>query len=631
MSGLVGSLLFDSDGLEFTLDMAKTLIFTHEAQIKNWGKDNLNIARVHHGKTLADKQPVCNEDESIWVMIEGEIFNWEGEKENLINRGCRFRYPHNDAEYCLRLWEAKGEKGLRELNGSFVLVIYNSKDRELNIVTDRFSSCPLFYYYDDHGLIFATQLSPLLLYDRLPKELDRTAVFDFFTFKAVQTGKSYYKSVRVLLPATIFKFALHAASKKKYWDMQYHDEKHSEEYFVEALADGIKRSVERRTSDSKKRYGVLLSGGLDSRAVLACIDSNVKGITLGDYFNREVSIAKKTCEIKGCEHIFLKRDSNYFPRILDRSVRLGNGMFSFVHAHNLGFVNEITNQCDVLLSGFGFDTFFKGLHIPMKGITLFGSRFEILVPRLSSSASPDAVADLMLKESLYGKGSEMIFRAEFRNEQKDYLYSAVRTLVREALNCGGSDAHRMMDFFVFHGALQVPEYLHVLHNRAFIKERTVSFDNELFDIYLKMPYPMRANGKVFRKVLKRIDPCLASLPSANTGFRADIPPVYEKCLLFGKSILRAARIIPREGQGLPDPTFTRGSWPEYSELIRRNESMKLIINSLINDNNSLDPMLFDIPNIRKMFNNHLDRKENYVDLLLLLMTFGSWHQKYGLK
>ena len=144
-----------------------------------------------------------------------------------------------------------------------------------------------------------------------------------------------------------------------------------------------------------------------------------------------------------------------------------------------------------------------------------------------------------------------------------------------------------------------------------------------------MPYSMRKGGRVFRKVLRKLDPKLASLPNANTGFRGDISPALERCLLLGKSMLKGIGFIPREGQLVPDPTFTMGSWPEYSELIRRNEKLKCIMHSLIKDEKALNHRIFDTSYIQKIFQDHLSKRRDYTEILLLLMTFGRWQQKYG--
>jgi hypothetical protein len=78
-----------------------------------------------------------------------------------------------------------------------------------------------------------------------------------------------------------------------------------------------------------------------------------------------------------------------------------------------------------------------------------------------------------------------------------------------------------------------------------------------------------------------------------------------------------------------NPTYTQGSWPNFTELIRYNEKLKNIIESTIEDPGCLNPSIFNIPRIKEMFEEHLNRKANYTEFLFLLLTFGRWHKKYG--
>ena len=131
-------------------------------------------------------QPIFNDDQSILIMLEGRIFDYEKTKKHLINQGYKFKCKHSDAEYCLHLYEEMGENAFGKLNGCFVIAIYNLSTEKLLLVNDRFSSRPIFYYYSNekHGfnLFFGTQVASILVSSRITRELDPRAIFEFFTF-----------------------------------------------------------------------------------------------------------------------------------------------------------------------------------------------------------------------------------------------------------------------------------------------------------------------------------------------------------------------------------------------------------------------------------------------------------------
>jgi hypothetical protein len=199
-----------------------------------------------------------------------------------------------------------------------------------------------------------------------------------------------------------------------------------------------------------------------------------------------------------------------------------------------------------------------------------------------------------------------------------------------------TSVHNLWDYFVTHSIYKHFTFLNVTCIRAHIDERTVIFDNDLFDVYLGMPPSLRLGGPVYRQAIRRLSPDLASAPSPRSGHRVDLPLSFylEWALTTGGGLLRTGRSLARawgpSHATAPDPDAadTEGSWPDMNRLIRHHAGLQQLIRDTIRDRRCLDPEIFDVGAIEGHLKEHLAGR-NLNDLLLAVLTFGRWHRKYG--
>jgi asparagine synthase (glutamine-hydrolysing) len=617
MSGIGGYINNTEKAPSALLDsMSESIRYTKSDRIDKWSDDFLAICRVHHGVINPESQPIFNEEKSLFIVMDGEVFDYEEQKLRLIHDKYKFKFNNNDAEYCLHLYEEMQERAFKELNGSFCFAIYDLATHELLLINDRFSSRALFYYLTDKGtLLFGTQLSAILQSSEVPRELNMRSIFEFFTFQKVLGTETFYKDINVLPPATILRYRDGSISLIPYWEMKYKEEKHREKYYVDKLAEALKKSVERRTQ-GHYRFGLLLSGGLDSRTVLAASDKKIVCFTVGDFENREVKIAKRIAEAKGCKHIFLKRDLDHYANLVDKAVEIGDGMYSFAHAHNIGFFDRIRKECDILFHAYLFDTLFKGWGIPRKPKKILGKT----IINMDLIEAPN--------DNFYKRKPEQLFTKLYSTQLKSSIMASLDKLLICAEEKGARNFHREFDYFYVPFASNDDAYLYATHNQAYVDGGTVVLDNDLLDLYLETPVKLRIHGRIFKKAIKKINLHIASIPDVNTGFSPAMPVFLGRCLRKGLNIFRKLRLLPGSPP-LPHPTYTQGSWPNFAELIRHNEKLKNIIENTIEDPECLNPSIFNTPRIKEMFEEHLTRKADYTEFLFLLLTFGTWHKNYG--
>lgn len=627
MSGIVGIFGTDraADKPALTAEMARLIKHVETDITDVWHDLNFSMARVHHGIVNNQKQPILNQNNSLLIFMDGEIYDYQPLKDNLLRKDYTFFYDHSDAEFCLHLYEEFGEKAFAKLNGSFILALYDLVNCRLIIVNDRFASRPLYYFSSPELLLFGSEVKAVMTYDRIPRVLDRRAVLEFFIFRKLLQTKTYYLGVQALPPATALYFENGTLTLNKYWEMNFREQIRPDKYYVDALTATFSQAVRRRMSDDHQ-YGILLSGGLDSRAVLAAAPPHrsIIAFTFGDWENREVKVARRIAQDKGVTPVFLPRWRHYATELASTLNEITEGMYEFWGGSPIGLINAIKHQgTEILLHGYLIDRLLKGLYLPWR--QLHGLGYTLYLPYLAPfSNGEETLSSLSMYLLDYTNKENMlrhIFNSEFCDDWRDCVTETITDILREA-NKHCDNVYNKLDYFASHFISRIPTYYFELEIRNYMDVRTISLDNDLYDCYLEMPPHFRFRGRIFRKVLKNLSPKLALIPNANTGLAVDASPWLELVVTNWHMLRRTMGISPR----LPDPTFTQGSWPNYPELFRYDKRLQQLLWDIIAADESTDPLIFNKPFLKEMFTKHMARKEDFSSYFLLILAFGMWYK-----
>lgn len=592
---------------------------------EKWHDGWLSMARVHLGVVNAEQQPVHNEQQTLSIWMDGEIYGYEKEKEALRAQGCSFQHEQSDAEYVLYLYAAIREEAFAQLNGSFSLVIWDRPRRTIMLVTDRLSSRPLFYQNDREQLIFASHPHAVANARSGDQELDLQAVFEFFTFVEVLGERTYYKDIKMLLPASYLRWSLESYAARRYWPISFCPVERSESYYVEALAEAFRKAVVRRTRGDH-RLGILLSGGLDSRCVLAA-DREARittAFTLGDSENREVKLAKRIALTLHRDHVFLRREPSHYRDMVDLAVRIGSGMDLFSHAHFLGFLEQIREQADVLFLGWWQDDVVKGTDQPKLRVGAGPLRLELPVLR---KVREDEMEASIMRHSPEHVLREQLFVQSRRMEYQESVAQSIREALANRKGYEDSRENIGAYFAASNSAYKHRTALNALCLRHFIPERTVSFDSDLLDLWLETPPRYKVAGRLFKRAQRTIAPDVISIPNSATWLRPDASPWADLLAGVARAGLgKAKRAVSRIQGGT---IHTASSWPNFNETIRHDTQLQHRIRAVINSPECLDPDLFDISTANRYLDMHLARRRNAYHVLFMYLTFGVWNQKYG--
>ncbi len=236
-------------------------------------KIGLGHARLSIIDLSGGKQPMHNEDKSIWIVFNGEIFNYIELRDELIAKGHSF-YTKSDTEVIVHAYEEYGHKCVDYFNGQFAFAIWNKRKNELMLARDRMGIRPLFYAKLNNSIIFSSEVKSILLDKQVKKEIDYFALDQIFTFWNCIAPRTIFKDILELPPAHYLIARDGKVKTERYWDMKFPEDGEyadlPEEYYAERLEDLLIDST-RLQLRSDVPVGAYLSGGLDSSITTALI------------------------------------------------------------------------------------------------------------------------------------------------------------------------------------------------------------------------------------------------------------------------------------------------------------------------------------------------------------------------
>ncbi len=254
------------------------------------------------------RQPMSNEDGSVWIVFNGEIYNFQDHIETLKAKGHRFR-SHSDTEVILHLYEEEGIACLDKLNGMFAFVLWDKKKDEIYLARDRAGIKPLHYAEVGGQIVFASEIKALLKHPAVSRQIDLEALNEYLSFEYVPAPRSIFADIKKLLPAHFIRVRNGKKKLERYWRPSYTASaiRRSEEEYSEEFHEILKRSVKRHLI-SDVPLGVFLSGGVDSSSVCALMreitPGNIKSfnITFNEASFDESVHSRRVAEHLGTEH-----------------------------------------------------------------------------------------------------------------------------------------------------------------------------------------------------------------------------------------------------------------------------------------------------------------------------------------
>lgn len=582
---------------------------------------NGHVGLAHQRLSILDlssagRQPMSNEDETVWIVFNGEIYNFEELRHTLQSRHV-FR-SRTDTEVIVHLYEEFGLKCLPMLRGMFAFAIWDAPAQRLILARDRLGKKPLFYAVDHHGLSFASELKALLLGGPCPP-IDPIALHHYLTFQYVPTPQSIFTGIRKLKPGHVLVYEDGKVSESAYWSLSYlrKEMERTEAEYREEFLSLLQESVRLRLV-SDVPLGAFLSGGMDSATVVALMsqmsEQPVKTFSIGfkeDAFN-ELPFAREVARRFGTEHHEFMIEPSAME-ILPTLVRVYDEPFADSSAIPTYYVAQLSRQfVTVILNGDGGDELLAGY--PRYRF----HSFDRLTARLLSMSTQERLVRLLQRFPSNGSWSrriknrlERVFMpfshtymgriCYFSPVEKEELYTSdFRELVKghDSLDLLISwfesvQASNLLDELLgVDTTSYLPDDLLVKVDRATmahgLEARSPFLDHRLVEYAASLPIDMKIRNGETKYLLK-------------TVMREVLP----------ESILRR----PKMGFGVPIDQWFRGPCREF-------------VRDTLLSSRSLQRGYFRPERIRQMIDRHQDGHATYGSRVYGLLMLELWHRDY---
>jgi asparagine synthase (glutamine-hydrolysing) len=320
----------------------------------------LGVRRLRIIDLKTGDQPIHNEDETVWVIFNGEIYNFI-ELRNELKSRHKF-YTNTDTEVLVHLWEEEKEKMLDKITGMFAFAIYDSKEKTVFIARDRFGEKPLYYTFVDGNFIFASELRAIINCIEKP-EINPNAIASYLAFFYNHLEESFIKKVYRLKPAS---YILYSLKDKKitlnsYWDLNFEENNEMDLDAALKILDANLKSIVKNALISDVPLGVLLSGGVDSSVIAKVASENSKLKTMHvTGSEEEVKFAEEVANLIKSDHKTIYVETDFMKDFDQITLAIDEPVADPSIIPTFYICREIKKEVTVALTGEGGDEMFWG-------------------------------------------------------------------------------------------------------------------------------------------------------------------------------------------------------------------------------------------------------------------------------
>jgi asparagine synthase (glutamine-hydrolysing) len=586
------------------------------------GSVGLGSRRVSIIDLPGGHQPLSNEDGTVWATYNGEIYNYQALRAELLAQGHRFQ-TDSDTEVLVHLYEEFGDHCVEKLSGMFAFAIWDERERKLLLARDRLGQKPLFYSQDGAEFRFASEVKALLAAGGRAPEMDEAALHHYLTLRFIPAPHTMLRHIRKLPPAYLLVYQNGVATLSRYWTLSFAEKLElGEQAYLDGLRDRLERTV-RSHLVSDVPVGALLSGGMDSSMVVAMmageLGSSFKTFAIGveaQDFN-ELPYARLVAERFGTEH-YEECVASDLVQLLPEMVWHLDEPSDPIAACQFHAAQLAARHVKVVLGGDGGDELFAGFdrylgigYVDMYALLPAAVRRKVLGPlieRLPDSFTYKSVTQkirwMHSLSLLSGSGARYAAATSFtRFDHGDKqalfgseLWRRVGHLDSAAVITGHFDeapATSMLDRMLYADYMtRLPEHSLMLVDRMTmahgLEARSPFVDHELVEYMAAFPARLKIRDRQLKYVLRRL--------------AADyLPP----------------QIVSREKQGFMFPV---AYW-------FRNELYPFLAATLLESDLVRDGM-FNRDYVVRLLDEHRSSRVDHHVRLWMLLNVAVWHSLY---
>lgn len=624
MCGIVGLTLNPGTraaGVETVRRMASSIVHRGPDDEGIYAADEvvLGMRRLSIIDLSGGHQPIANEDETLWVVCNGEIYNFQPLRAELERAGHRFR-TGSDVEVLLHLYEEHGDRFLDHVSGMFAVALWDAKRRRLLLARDRLGIKPLYYTVVGGRLAFGSEIKTLLTVPQVHRRVDPVALREYLGLGYAVAPNTIFEGIKKLPPASMLVWTSSGFTVETYWEPPNSiDQSLKESDWVELIRSELQRAV-REHMVSDVPIGAFLSGGIDSSAIVALM-GNSTGAPVNTYsigyagggtaaYYNELSYAGEVARTFGTKHneILVEPDvASLLPKLMwHLEEPISDSAIATTY-----LVSELAaQQVKVILSGVGGDELFAGYkrylgdHYSRRYQRLpRWLRRQVLSPLAAAlpSSRQSRMMDLARYAKKFVRASELPWREQYREfieiQARDRLAGLLSNTSSvpdgfDLVSAGESADDPLLRLMRVDARTQLAEDLLLLTDKMTmarsIECRVPFLDHRLVEAAARIPAHLKLRNGELKYVLKRaLDGILPDsiLNRGKRGFGAPVGAWFKAELKPLRDTLLSEAAIERRGLL---------NWPTVREIVRAHDASE----------------------------------EDYTDLILLLVNLEIWSRVF---
>ncbi|NLX13666.1 MAG: hypothetical protein GXY44_08445 [Phycisphaerales bacterium] len=633
MPGILGIIRpepFEPDITSILDRMAEPLRYAPDQTVQHFEKGRFAGSVVDYGPGFGFLKPAAAERDGVLLLMDGEVFPDAGEVPHELVGTCP---TIQRADYCLHLYLEHGPPFISYLDGTFAIAVVDSRDRKVHLYTDRFCSRPLYVWTKASTTAFGTSVRSLLLMSNdIGGEYDRQALAELVVFERVFGNRTLFTDIQRLPAAAQAIWDGQALVIQQYLnplrapsDVRYR----SWHEASDDLSYRLRNAIQRRTADGA-RTATFISGGIDSRLVLALSPPHIEAVTFANAncFCRETSTALTIARALNRPCLLLERKSDYYALHAQRMADICEGLVVFGGAHTVG-INPAMWQTGirVVMTAMFFDSAFKGF---------FGTE---TTPRSIYDTPPEEFmcrrdARLLADSSLVRRADRydlaiLVLADEMKNIASVARERRVRWLatLRQQL---GSIAE-LKDKSCFAELQSAGGFVGFLYGiRMHFVDRSPVYDNDVVQLALNVPHAWKLKGRLVRRAIMKTSRKLGWIQDNNFGIPAGLCSPWHEMATFGNRYVAGGwRHLRRKFYAAQEPSsvFTSGAWHNLNAALRCSNLYRKLVEDSIE---VLPTEMFDVHMVRALMKHDLLGKEPQMSALwVVLITFALFHKAWG--
>jgi asparagine synthase (glutamine-hydrolysing) len=567
---------------------------------------------------VTGNQPVTNEDKSVWLVFNGEIYNYKSIHDKLLSKGHRFK-TKSDTEVIVHAYEEYGVNCPERFNGMFAYALWDRSRKLLLIARDHVGIKPLYYWTDGQEIVFGSELKCVIAHPSVPREIDFSALDQFLTLEYIPSPRTIFKDVKKLPAGHRLIFENGNLKIEQYWDVPFIDTPKDEKTCVEMLTDLIDDSVNLQLM-SDVPLGAFLSGGIDSSTVVAAMsqssNSPVKTFSIGfdDATYNELPYARAVAARYNTEH----HEEILEPDIATLAEKLVNqldepfGDFSIFPTY---LVSKVAREkVKVVLSGDGGDELFGGYE------TYIAQDYDRLYQWLPSRIRRSYLPALMAlvpprpeKKGLINKTKRFVEGAALPSSLQHTRWMMFMTEADKSelykpefyTSLNGDSPSAVMERYFRRMAQADP-----LAQQQYVDIKTYLVDDILTKVdRMSMAVSLEARVPLLDY---RIVEFAVNLPAHMKLYRGQTKRILRQAMAarLPEEVLNK----PKQGFSIPLKNWLRGP-------------LKPMMSDLLSERSVRDRGYFESDTVTRWVREHLEGVDNHSHRLWSLMVFELWHRQ----